>query len=281
MTWRCRVALAVALVVLSAWPGTSRAEWIRAAAWGLLAGLARPTGFALSAVLLVCAVGPAAAARWPRLRPWLLGSAPARCAGPAEANVSPAPVGPHLHAGLLVAGLMPLAGVGLYSAYVYALTGDPFTWSTLQAAWRRSDAGFHAIVHTLRAIHSLGWHGWINKPIDALNELGALFLLAGIWPVLRRFGAGYALLMLLTILPALMSGGVMALGRYTAPVFPLFFPVPTAQGSPITTGFDLFVVVVPEPSTASLWIVGTMALVAMARRRGHVNGRHHGWSPIK
>jgi hypothetical protein len=200
----------------------SRADWIRAAAWGLLAGLARPTGFALSAVLALTAIAPAAVGRWPRLRPWLLGSVPARGAVLGEAGVSSTQAVPRVRAGLLIAALMPLAGVALYSGYVYTLTGSPFTWSTLQAAWRRSDAGLHAIVNTLRAIHSLGWEGWINKPIDALNELGALFLLFGVWPVLRRFGAGYALLMLLTILPALMSGGVMALGRYTAPIFPLF-----------------------------------------------------------
>lgn len=206
-----------------------RGEAGRTGAWGLLAGLARPTGFVLAVPLTLLAVMPALLRLLPRARPWLIGSQPPVRERPSPGRGAQAsPAGDSFQAAaavrpaLVVAALMPAVGVGVYSAYVYTLTGDPFTWSTLQAAWGKPTVGFSAIADTLRAIHGLGVRGWIDKPIDALNELAAAFVLVAAWPVLRRFGAGYALLLLLTLLPALMSGGVRSLGRYTAPLFPVF-----------------------------------------------------------
>jgi hypothetical protein len=200
----------------------SLAQAGRTAAWGLLAGLTRPTGFVLTAVVGLMALTPLLIEWMPTLRAWLLGSLPA---GRQPAGGQPEGVVPgvgKLRPWLVLAAAAPTLGLGLYCAHVYALTGDPFQWATVQAAWGKSNAGLGAIGDTLRAIYSLGFERWMNRPIDALNELAVVFVLTATWPVLRRFGLAHALLMLLTIAPALLSGGVRSLGRYTAPLFPMF-----------------------------------------------------------
>ena len=42
------------------------------------------------------------------------------------------------------------------------------------------------------------------------------------WPITRRFGLAYAVFVLMAILPPLISMGTVSLGRYTAPLFPIF-----------------------------------------------------------
>lgn len=183
-----------------------------AAVWGVLAGLARPTGFIVAVVVGLIALAPLIVRRVPWSSRWLLGSsAPATL--PNEQGVRPA---------LLAASIAPVLGLGLYSAHIYRLTGNPFAWTSLLGAWGKSISGLPAIADTLRAIYSLGFVKWSARPIDALNELAVLFVIVAVWPVLRRFGLAYALLMVLVLLPALMSGGVRSLGRYSAPLFPLF-----------------------------------------------------------
>jgi hypothetical protein len=42
------------------------------------------------------------------------------------------------------------------------------------------------------------------------------------WPVWRRFGAPYAVLMLANLLPPLLKGGPLSMGRMTSTLFPMF-----------------------------------------------------------
>jgi hypothetical protein len=42
------------------------------------------------------------------------------------------------------------------------------------------------------------------------------------WPVARRLGLAYAVLLLLMLVPPLAAGGFMSMGRVTSTLFPLF-----------------------------------------------------------
>ena len=42
------------------------------------------------------------------------------------------------------------------------------------------------------------------------------------WPVFRRFGLPYAVLILITILPPMAAGGMLSMGRVTSILFPVF-----------------------------------------------------------
>ena len=59
-------------------------------------------------------------------------------------------------------------------------------------------------------------------PYDVLNGLAATFGLLMTPLVWRRFGAPYALFILLNLALPLSSGQFVGLGRYTAVLFPLF-----------------------------------------------------------
>jgi len=59
------------------------------------------------------------------------------------------------------------------------------------------------------------------------------------------------------------SGG----GPSGLPAFSLFGSTPTGQGTPISSGFDLFATQVPEPSTLALAGLGAAAIVIFRRRK--------------
>ena len=49
-----------------------------------------------------------------------------------------------------------------------------------------------------------------------------MFILAAVWPVYRRWGAAYAALLLVNLLPPLALGGMLSIGRVTSTLFPAF-----------------------------------------------------------
>jgi hypothetical protein len=49
-----------------------------------------------------------------------------------------------------------------------------------------------------------------------------VFSLAMVWPVWRRIGPAYAVFILANLLPPVMQGGMLSLGRFTATLFPQF-----------------------------------------------------------
>jgi hypothetical protein len=55
-----------------------------------------------------------------------------------------------------------------------------------------------------------------------LNGLGAAFVLIAAWPAWRRFGAGYAVFILVNILPPMAAGGMLSVGRFSSVLFPAF-----------------------------------------------------------
>ncbi len=61
-----------------------------------------------------------------------------------------------------------------------------------------------------------------RSPYDVLNVLGAVFVLAAVWPVWRRFGIAFAVFILINILPPLTTGGFLSAGRISSVLFPAF-----------------------------------------------------------
>jgi len=180
-----------------------RAEWIRASAWGIVVGLTRPNGFLLSVALALAALELVLRARrdgrfhaldWSRVR-----------------------------TAVLVA-TMPAIGTGIYSIFVYLLTGEPFMWLRLHSHWGRGNAGIGDLV----SVH----YGWIRQtglvgyalmsPIDFINSCAGILALAAVWPVTRRLGPGYGGWIAVNVLAALLSGTTLSIARLTGTLFPLF-----------------------------------------------------------
>ena len=175
----------------------SRAEWWRAAAWGCFVALCRPNGFfiALPAALFV------AQSVW------------------RERRVS---------AAALMACIAPAVGVAAYSLYLFARFGDGLAWMKGQAAWGRVYVGIGPSLVALwgdrvDVIVAEGWSHYIGtNPYDFIYTCTALFVLASLWPCVRRFGLAYAVFVAINILPPLLMGGMMSIGRMTSVLFPAF-----------------------------------------------------------
>jgi hypothetical protein len=180
-----------------------RSEWLKASVWGILVGLTRPNGPLLSGALAIAIVE-----MWIRAR---------------RNGESPAAARARLRSGALAA-VMPLVGTGLYSLYVYALTGDPLTWLRLHAYWGRGDAS----VADLASVH----YGWIRQmgvmgyagalPIDFINTCATILAIAAIWPVTRRLGPACGFFVAANLVAGLLSGTTLSLARLTSTLFPLF-----------------------------------------------------------
>jgi hypothetical protein len=177
--------------------GIEEQRFARAGAWGLLLGLTRPNGWLIAAPLAVRA--------WQRVDP--------------EARRN--------HRQLLrpaVAVAMPIVGVLLYTLYLHLQFGDGFAWYRGQAAWGRSYRGLDVlIVDRVKYIYDYGLVAYLTDlPIDAMNFGAALLALFLIAPVTRRLGLAYGALVTVIVLPPLLIGGTMSIGRMTSVLFPLF-----------------------------------------------------------
>jgi hypothetical protein len=185
-----------------------RAPWPMAG-WGVLAGLTRPNGWLLFVPLAVLA--------WPAIRDVTLDR--------------------RVRRSLAFAAFAPLAGMLLYSAYVWQLTGDPFLWAKAQPTWGRGYATITGLAgNELRFLGERGLYGLlIDRPYDALNMLAFLGAMIAVWPVTRRLGVAAGLWILINCLPPLVVGGWPSMGRYTSVLFPVFvylgtrLPLPRAS----------------------------------------------------
>jgi len=191
-------------------------RYVRAGVWGMVVGLARPNGMLLSLPLALCVLELHLRGRQ-RLK--------AVCA----------------------AAMPGIAMLG-FSAYIWQLTGSPFTWAANHAAWGRHYTGLVGLViDRYQYISIYGLPAYVNhRPYDFLNGVAVLLVLASAWPVARRFSIAYAVFMLINILPPLSAGGLLSAGRLTAVLFPTFLWL----GS-----------VIPQPHRQG-WIAGFAALQA-------------------
>ena len=180
-----------------------RGEYTLAGVWGVVVGLTKTNGFLLSVPLLLLWL-PAAIRRFRRTSP---------------------PATPPPGAAGLVATIMPATGMCLYSAYLYGLTGKPLAW--LQAheqGWNRrfGEVG-HLILERYNLVIQHGFYVYLaSSPAELVNGLAALLAVALVWPVWRRLGISYASLMVVVVVPPLLAGGFVSLGRFTSVLFPMF-----------------------------------------------------------
>jgi hypothetical protein len=196
-----------------------RRDWVAASAWGLLAGLSRPNGFFLCVPLAILALqresarGPSEA----RSR-----RAKARGGGaPRALRKADRPFDLLLG---LVASAMPAVGMLLFTLYLYQLTGGVwFAWARSHEAWGRSFGGFAPIVSVFEALRDQPWLQLIvDNPYNAINAAGVSFALVMTYPVFRKLGLAWGVFVLINLLPPLVAGGLLSMGRLTSTLFPLF-----------------------------------------------------------
>lgn len=177
-----------------------RQAWPLAGAWALLAGLTRPNGFLLAVPLGIIALQRLWSVPGVGDRPW-------RRPGVPE---------------LVVAG-MPVVGVLIFTVYLVAVTGEWFAWSRTHGAWGRTFEGLEPAASAWRLV---GEHGLVNfvltEPYKSLNALALGFALVMTWPVFRRLGLAWAAYVVVMVIPPLLAGGVLSMGRLTSTLFPLF-----------------------------------------------------------
>jgi hypothetical protein len=195
------------LAAASAFLYFRREQLTKAALFGLLAGIVRPNGFLLCVPLALLALTPFA-----RGRGWLS---------------NPGGLPPQRWGNLalkLVVAAVPIVSVAAYSWYVYSRTGDPFAWAKAQQAWGRGSAEIVNIVAERRAlIEKMGVSEYPGHyPIELIETAAVVFGLAAVWPIIRRFGLAYGVFVAMAILPPFITMGSTSLGRYTAPLFPIF-----------------------------------------------------------
>jgi hypothetical protein len=115
----------------------------------------------------------------------------------------------------------------MFSAYVKHLTGAWFGWARLHETWGRTFGAF----------------GSLTSPYDLCNAAAVAFALAMLWPVIRRTGVACGVLVLVNVLPPLLAGGVLSMGRVTATIFPLFLAlaaiVPARMVTALVTAFAI------------------------------------------
>jgi hypothetical protein len=182
------------LCMIAACHHFERDELRAAALWGLAAGLTRPNGCLLSVVLALMAMRHVRTATW-RIMVWRM-----------------------------IVAAMPGAGMLIFSAYIYDLTGHPLQWAAQHGAWGREYRGLDLLL--LDRIHYVQANGAYNYmttlTVDMINVAAGIFALATVWPVWRRFGAAYAALVLINVLVPMLAGGTLSLGRITSVLFPSF-----------------------------------------------------------
>jgi hypothetical protein len=194
-----------------------RGEWLRCACWGFLVGLVRPNGVLLAIPLLLMALQ------------WRMRKTPFPRPGPRS----------------WIALTAPLVALALHSLFIHQLTGRWFAWSEVQAAWGRTYQLTTWLGLGLSEITELGAVQYVEgAPATTLNALALTMALVLLWPVTRTAGLPYAVFVLVNLVPAIASGGLLSVGRFTSTLYPLFFAL----------AFSI------REQSLTLWIVGFSVL---------------------
>jgi hypothetical protein len=140
--------------------------------------------------------------------------------------------------------LAPAIGLLLHSLVIYQLTGRPFAWSEVQVAWGRTYQLTTWLGEDLAPVAEHGLLSYVEAvPVTVLNALAAAMAMGLLWPVARRAGIAYALFVIVNLAPAITSGGLMSVGRFTSTLFPLFFAlaslVPERHVTSVIVGFGV------------------------------------------
>lgn len=183
--------------VVAAFLSLEQRAYAACLAAGVVAGLARPTSITLFPALFATALlhyrSSSSAGRW---HPSVLG---------------------------FVASVGPLLGIGVFSMFVYGLTGSPFTWATVQEGWGRPTGNpLTALLQPLLDFSAAPLSTLLTRPHEILNATAGWGVLASLPLVWRTVGPGYALFVIGGVLMPLTGGGLASLGRYTSVLFPVF-----------------------------------------------------------
>ena len=112
----------------------------------------------------------------------------------------------------------------MFSGFIWHLTGSPFAWVDGHAAWGRHYTGLAVLfADRYHWIANEGVTGYVShNPLDFLNAIGVVFVLATVWPVARRLGLVYAVFIVMNLVPPLAEGGLLSAGRLASVLFPSF-----------------------------------------------------------
>lgn len=137
------------------------------------------------------------------------------------------------------------SGVGVYSLYIYHLSGHPFEWAATISRWDYHPGGapWVPLENLVRALATRPYSFLSTEhtaPYDTLNGLTAFVFVLAVPLVWWRLGTGYALYMLANLWVPLSSGQYEGMGRYCAVLFPFFI---LAAGITWRAGFIAMVVV--------------------------------------
>ena len=196
------------LASLAAFFHLGRSQLPAAALWGLTAGLARPNGFLLAVPLLLVALARSGAlARVGRF----------------VDRLSPAPPGPIRPVAHAAAAVAPVAGLGLYAAYLAARWGDPLLWAKLHGAWGRTYEGLEPVTRPFSLIGEYGLYRYTaGAGVEPVHIALFLFAIALAVPIAFRLGVAYAVLIAVLLLPPLLAGGWLSMARLTVVLFPIY-----------------------------------------------------------
>ena len=150
----------------------------------------------------------------------------------------------------LVGLLLVVGGVGVYSLYVYQLSGgNPLEWVTTIQRWGYNPGGAPWIAPA-RLIGQLATrpYGYLTgdpmAPYDTLHGVTVLLFAAMTPLVWRHIDAAYGLFMLLNLLLPLSAGVFEGVGRYCSVLFPAFMWLAMVRSRAIATAilvvFSLF-----------------------------------------
>jgi hypothetical protein len=104
-----------------------------------------------------------------------------------------------------------------------------------EAAWGRTYQGLAPVQRAYGWITDEGLvHVVEGVPFDTLNSLGLIFALIMVWPVLRKAGPALALFVLINVIPPMLAGGVLSLGRLSATLFPAFIALAAITSPRVT-----------------------------------------------
>ena len=171
---------------------------VAAGMWGMVTGLARSNGWTLCLALL---------ADW-----WLR-----------------RPAGEHSAARAAAAGA-PLVGTVLYSAYIYAVTGNALEWVVAQRAWVGFPGVLEFATRRARSVLELGLLAHVRSDsVDAIAVACVLLTLGLAAWLLRQRHYLYAMVLLCYLAPAL-AVDLAATGRLTTVLFPAFIALACVTG---------------------------------------------------
>jgi hypothetical protein len=124
-------------------------------------------------------------------------------------------------------------GLVAYAVFNYSQSGSFVEFAESIRRWDYTPGGAPWAAFTGLLVNLPDLYGYLaseaDGPYDLLNGIAALAAIVAVPLVWRRFGAPYALFMLLNLMLPLSTGHLVGLGRYTAVLFPMYLWLATVR----------------------------------------------------